>query len=153
MPIHIGPLTAFVFAAAIEDSTRFRRASDVGAYLGLTPKRYQSGEVDIGGRISKCGDCLTRSLLFEAASVILDRALLMRQASDLTTKTTTIRWRKSIKELWKMACAIRRPALRAEMALAQRVHRSSNRNRLSVRQNGGKITRGHEHPGACRPCC
>ena len=69
----VGPLTAIAFAAAIEDPSRFRRASDVGAYLGLTPKRYQSGEVDIGGRISKCGDRLTRSLLFEAASVILYR--------------------------------------------------------------------------------
>jgi transposase len=69
----VGPLTAIAFAAAVEDPSRFRRASDVGAYLGLTPKRYQSGEVDIGGRISKCGGRLTRSLLFEAASVILYR--------------------------------------------------------------------------------
>lgn len=69
----VGPLTAIAFAAAVEDPSRFRRASDVGAYLGLTPRRYQSGEVDIGGRISKCGDRLTRSLLFEAASVILYR--------------------------------------------------------------------------------
>lgn len=69
----VGPLTAIAFAAAIEDPSRFRRASDVGAYLGLTPTRYQSGEVDIGGRISKCGDRLTRRLLFEAANVILYR--------------------------------------------------------------------------------
>jgi transposase len=69
----VGSLTAIAFASAIEDPARFRSARDVGAYLGLTPKRYQSGEVDIGGRISKCGDRLTRSLLFEAASVILYR--------------------------------------------------------------------------------
>lgn len=69
----VGPLTAVAFAAAIEEPSRFRRASDVGAYLGLTPTRYQSGDVDIGGRISKCGDRLTRRLLFEAASVILYR--------------------------------------------------------------------------------
>ena len=69
----VGPITAITFAATIEDPSRFRRASDVGAYLGLTPTRYQSGEVDIGGRISKRGDRLTRSLLFEAASVILYR--------------------------------------------------------------------------------
>ncbi len=56
------------------DPARFRSACDVGAYLGLTPKRYQSGEVDIGGRISKAGDRLTRKLLFEAATVILYRA-------------------------------------------------------------------------------
>jgi transposase len=61
------------FAAAIEDPSRFRRARDVGAYLGPTPTRYQSGEVDIGGQISKCGDRLTRRLLFKAANVILYR--------------------------------------------------------------------------------
>ncbi|MEO1573275.1 MAG: IS110 family transposase [Bacteroidota bacterium] len=69
----VGPITAIAFASAIEDPGRFRRSSDVGAYLGLTPTRYQSGEVDIGGRISKCGDRLTRRLLFEAASVIMFR--------------------------------------------------------------------------------
>jgi transposase len=69
----VGSITAVAFAAAIEDPGRFRRASDVGAYLGLTPTRYQSGEVDIGGRISKCGDRLTRRLLFESATVILYR--------------------------------------------------------------------------------
>lgn len=70
----VGSLTAVAFVTAVDDPARFRSAWDVGAYLGLTPKRYQSGEVDIGGRISKCGDRLTRKLLFEAATVILYRA-------------------------------------------------------------------------------
>ena len=70
----VGPITALSFISTIEDPKRFRRSSDVGAYLGLTPKRYQSGEVDIGGRISKCGDRLTRKLLFEAANVMLYRS-------------------------------------------------------------------------------
>lgn len=70
----VGSLTAIAFVTAVDDPSRFRSASDVGAYLGLTPKRYQSGEVDIGGRISKTGDRLTRKLLFEAATVILYRA-------------------------------------------------------------------------------
>jgi len=69
----VGPLTAVSFMTTIEDPHRFRRAQDVGAYLGLTPRRYQSGEVDINGRISKCGDRLTRKLLFEAANVMLSR--------------------------------------------------------------------------------
>ncbi len=47
--------------------------SSVGAYLGLTPRRYQSGEVDRAGRISKCGDRMVRTLLFEAAGVLLTR--------------------------------------------------------------------------------
>lgn len=70
----VGNLTAIAFVTAVDDPARFRSACDVGAYLGLTPKRYQSGEVDIGGRISKTGDRLTRKLLFEAATVILYRA-------------------------------------------------------------------------------
>jgi transposase len=70
----VGPITALAFAGTVEDPGRFRRSSDVGAFLGLTPRRYQSGEVDHGGRISKCGDRLTRRLLFEAASVIMYRS-------------------------------------------------------------------------------
>jgi transposase len=69
----IGPLTAVAFHTAIDAPARFRRSKDIGPYLGLTPTRYQSGEVDHAGRISKCGDRLTRSLLFEAAGVLLSR--------------------------------------------------------------------------------
>jgi len=72
----VGPITAISFVTTIEDPHRFRRSQDVGAYLGLTPRRYQSGEVDINGRISKCGDCLTRKLLFEAANAMLSRTSL-----------------------------------------------------------------------------
>jgi transposase len=69
----VGTLTAVAYYSAIDDPGRFRRSKDVGPYLGLTPKRYQSGEVDHAGGISKCGDRLTRSLLFEAAGVLLSR--------------------------------------------------------------------------------
>ena len=58
---------------AIDDPTRFKRARTVGAYLGLTPRRYASGEVDWQGRISKCGDAMARTYLFEAAGVLLMR--------------------------------------------------------------------------------
>lgn len=71
----VGSLTAIAFVTSVDGPGRFRSACDVGADLGLTPRRYQSGEVDIGGRISKAGDRLTRKLLFEAATVILNRAL------------------------------------------------------------------------------
>ena len=64
---------ALNFIAAIDDAGRFARASDVGAYLGLTPRRYQSGEVDYSGRISKRGDGAMRALLFEAANVLITR--------------------------------------------------------------------------------
>ena len=69
----IGPVTALAFLAAIDDPARFRRSRTVGAYLGLTPRRYASGEVDWSGRISKCGDKIARSYLFAAAGVLLTR--------------------------------------------------------------------------------
>ncbi len=69
----IGPITALAFYAAVDDPTRFRRSRSVGAYFGLTPRRTASGEVDWSGRISKCGDTMVRSYLFEAAGVLLTR--------------------------------------------------------------------------------
>ena len=66
-------MTALAFVAAIDDPSRIRRSRDVGAYLGLVPKRYQSGEVDYVGGISKCGDRRVRTLLYEAANVMLTR--------------------------------------------------------------------------------
>jgi transposase len=69
----VGHLTALAFAAAVDDPERFRRSRDLGAYPGLVPRRYQSGEVDYTGSISKCGDRRMRTLLYEAANVILTR--------------------------------------------------------------------------------
>jgi transposase len=67
----VGPVNALSFIALFEDPNRFSRTSDVGAFLGLTPKRHQSGEVDWSGRVSKCGDGAMRGLLFEAASCVI----------------------------------------------------------------------------------
>jgi transposase len=69
----IGALSVLAFVSAIEHPDRFRQSRNVGAHLGLTPRQYQSGEVDRSGRISKCGDELVRSSLFEAAGVLLTR--------------------------------------------------------------------------------
>ncbi len=69
----VGPITALAYLSTIDDPKRFRRSEDVGAYLGLTPRRYQSGEVDRRGRISKHSDRFTRTLLYEAATVLLTR--------------------------------------------------------------------------------
>jgi transposase len=63
----VGQLTALAFVAAIDDPSRIRRSRDIGAYLGMVPKRYQSGEVDYTGGISKSGDRRVRTLLCEAA--------------------------------------------------------------------------------------
>ncbi|MCL4798300.1 MAG: IS110 family transposase [Burkholderiales bacterium] len=69
----VGPNTALAFYTCVDDPRRFARVTDVGAYLGLTPKKYQSGDVDRNTSISKCGDRLTRYLLVEAAGVLLRR--------------------------------------------------------------------------------
>ena len=69
----VGQLTALAFAAAVDDPERFKRSRDIGAYFGLVPRRYQSGEVDYTGSISKCGDRRVRTLLYEAANVLLTR--------------------------------------------------------------------------------
>ena len=69
----IGPLTALCFLATIDDPARFKRSRSVGAYAGLTTRRYESGETDWTGRISKCGDKMLRSYLYEVANVLLTR--------------------------------------------------------------------------------
>src|SRR5690349_7531053 len=69
----VGAVTAVAFMTGLDDPHRFRRSQRVGAYLGLTPRRYQSGDVDRNGRISKCGDAMVRTYLFEAAHVLLTR--------------------------------------------------------------------------------
>jgi hypothetical protein len=67
----VGPVTALAFHSTIDEPNRFKRARDVGPYLGLTPRRYQSGETDRQGGIS--GDRFTRTCLYEAASVLLTK--------------------------------------------------------------------------------
>lgn len=70
----VGAVTSASFVAAIEDPKNFRTSRSVGAWLGLTTRRYQSGEVDYDGHISRRGDSHLRGLLYEAATVILTRA-------------------------------------------------------------------------------
>lgn len=69
----VGVVTALTYRHTIDDPSRFSSASDVGAYLGLTPRRKQSGETDINSRVSHWGDRLLRTYLYEAASVLMHR--------------------------------------------------------------------------------
>ncbi len=69
----VGPITALAFKAEIDDPTRFSKSRDVGVHLGLTPRKYASGEIDRDGGISKCGNAALRSLLFEASVTMLTR--------------------------------------------------------------------------------
>jgi transposase len=70
----VGALVAITFTSAVDDAGRFRRSRSLGAHFGLTPKKYQSGVTDVTGGISKVGDAMVRTALYEAASVMLTRA-------------------------------------------------------------------------------
>src|SRR5919106_1270072 len=70
----VGPLVAITFTSAVDDPARFRRSRAVGAHFGLTPKKYQSGETDVTGGVSKMGDTMVRTALYEAVNVMLTRA-------------------------------------------------------------------------------
>ena len=73
-------LSVLAYVSTVEDPARFARSRSVGAHMGLTPRQYQSGEVDRSGRISRCGDTLACTLLYEAAVVLLTR---VKRASPL----------------------------------------------------------------------
>jgi transposase len=70
----VGVVTALSFKAEIDDPLRFKKSRDVGVHIGLTPRRYASGEVDRSGAISKCGNGALRTLLFEASVTMLTRS-------------------------------------------------------------------------------
>lgn len=67
----VGPIVALTYAAAIDDPARFSSSKRTGAHFGLTPKKYQSGQTDYTGRISKIGDASVREALYQAAHVML----------------------------------------------------------------------------------
>jgi transposase len=64
----VGPIVSLAFKATVDDPTRFKNSKAVAAHLGLTPRVYQSGELDLSGNISKCGDRFMRHALYEAAN-------------------------------------------------------------------------------------
>ncbi len=70
----VGFVTALTFKAGVDDPHRFKRSRTVGAHFGLTPRRFQSGEMDIEGHISKCGDADVRATLYTAANALLTRS-------------------------------------------------------------------------------
>ena len=100
----VGPITALAFRATIDRPDRFRRSRDVGAHLGLTPARYQSGETDIQGKVSRCGDELARTALYEAAHTLLVRS----------KKWSSLR-------AWGMKIVRRRGMARARVAVARKL--------------------------------
>lgn len=69
----IGPINALAFVTAVDNPHNFSKSQSVGAFLGLTPSKYASGEVDRNGTITKCGDAMVREYLFEAAQTLLTR--------------------------------------------------------------------------------
>ena len=100
----VGPVVALTYRATVDVPARFRNSKAVGAVFGLTPSKYQSGEINRTGAISRCGDEMMRVMLYEAAQVMLTR---------------TIKW--SWLKAWAMNIAKRRGKLKAIVALARRL--------------------------------
>ena len=100
----IGVVSVLAYVSTVEDPARFARSRSVGAHMGLTPRQYQSGEVDRSGKISRCGDTLARTLMYEAAVVILTR---VKRASSLKD--------------WAQAIARRSGVGKARVALARKL--------------------------------
>jgi len=101
----VGPIVALTYASAIDDPGRFASSKRVGAHFGLTPKKYQSGETDYTGRISKIGDGSVRTALYEAAHIMLTKAV--KGCSQLKS--------------WAMRIARRAGMNKAKVALARRL--------------------------------
>ena len=100
----VGALVAITYRSAAADPGRFTKSRTVGAYFGLTPKKYQSGETDIDGGVSRVGDAMVRTVLFEAAHIMLTRAT-----------------RFSALKHWALGVAKRRGMKRAKVALARKL--------------------------------
>ena len=100
----VGPVVALTFRTAVDVPARFAKSKAVGAHFGLVPRRYQSGEVDRIGRISKVGDDRVRTMLYEAANTLLSRST---------------RW--SALKAWAVRIAGRRGLARAKVALARKL--------------------------------
>ncbi len=100
----VGPVVAVSYKTAVDDPARFRKSKELGPYFGLTPRKYQSGEVDWTGRISKVGDAMVRTALFEAANVMLSRVT-----------------RFSPLKAWALRVAKLRGMKRAKVALARKL--------------------------------
>jgi transposase len=101
----VGPIVALTYASAIDDPARFKSSKQVGAHFGLTPKRHQSGETDYTGRISKIGDGSVRTVLYEAAHVMLTKPV--KGCSGLKS--------------WAMRIARRAGMSKAKVALARKL--------------------------------
>jgi transposase len=101
----VGPIVALTYVSAIDDPARFTSSKQVGAHFGLTPKRHQSGETDYTGRISKIGDASVRTMLYEAAHLMLTKPV--KGCSQLKS--------------WAMRIARRAGMSKAKVALARRL--------------------------------
>ena len=101
----VGPIVALTYASAIDDPGRFKSSKLVGAHFGLTPKKYQSGQTDYTGRISKIGDASVRTVLYEAAHIMLTKPL--KGCTQLKS--------------WAMRIARRAGMSKAKVALARRL--------------------------------
>ena len=97
----VGPVVAITVKSGIDDPYRFKRSKMVGAHFGMTPRKYQSGEIDVNGRISRIGDVTVRTALYQAAHIILSKAT---PYSSLKSWAMQVAKRRGLKRA-KIACA------------------------------------------------
>ena len=93
----VGPITVLAFKTAVDIPQRFAKSKTVGAHFGLTPRKFNSREVDYNGRISKCGDAMVRTLLHEAANALLTRCARYSALKAWAMRITKIRGLKRAK--------------------------------------------------------
>ena len=77
----VGALIAVTFTSGVDDPGRFTRSKGVGAHFGLTPRKHQSGETDVTGAVSRVGDAIVRTALYEGAHILLTRRCASRPSS------------------------------------------------------------------------
>jgi transposase len=100
----VGAIVAITYKSALDDPSRIKKSKNAGPLFGLTPKRYQSGETDVTGGITRAGDAMVRAVLYEAANVLLSRVT-----------------RFSALKRWGLEVAKRRGLKRAKVAVARKL--------------------------------
>jgi transposase len=100
----VGAIVAITYKSALDDPGRIKKSRNAGPLFGLTPRRYQSGETDVTGGITRVGDEMVRTVLYEAANVLLSRVT-----------------RFSALKRWGLEVAKRRGLKRAKVAVARKL--------------------------------
>jgi transposase len=146
----VGPVVALTYRATIDVPARFRNSRAVGAVMGLTPCKYQSGQSDRTGAISKCGDEMLRVMLYEAAQILLMRstkwswlkAWAMQVARRRGIKRRSWRWRAG----WPSSCIVSGLTAPSSAGPSKRLQPHNNARSNPIGENANSTARWHDVP-------